>query len=35
MNDSVDLTRDATVKPDFYDTDLVAMLKELYEKYLG
>jgi len=31
MNDSVDLAREATVKPDFYDTDLVAMLKELYE----
>ncbi len=31
MNDSVDLARDITKKPDFYDYDLVKMLKELYE----
>ncbi len=30
MNDSVDLARDATKKPEFYDFDLVALLKELY-----
>ena len=34
MNDSVDLARDKTVKPDYYDTDLVAMLKELIGKGL-
>ncbi|MGE4267406.1 MAG: DsrE/DsrF/TusD sulfur relay family protein [Deferribacterales bacterium] len=34
MNDSVDLARDKTVKPDYYDTDLVAMLKELMGKGL-
>ncbi|DAB28326.1 MAG: sulfur reduction protein DsrE [Sulfurimonas sp. RIFOXYD12_FULL_33_39] len=32
MNDAVDLARDKTSKPDSYDYDLVAMLKELYEK---
>ena len=31
MNDSVDLAREATKKPDFYEFDLVQMLKELYE----
>lgn len=31
MNDSVDLARDATEKPEFYDHDLVKMLKELYK----
>jgi uncharacterized protein involved in oxidation of intracellular sulfur len=30
MNDSVDLARDVCIKPDTYDTDLVAMLKEMY-----
>jgi len=30
MNDSVDLARNATKKPEFYDFDLVEMLKELY-----
>lgn len=32
MNDSVDLARDCTVKPDSYDIDLVTMLKGLMEK---
>lgn len=31
MNDAVDLARDITKKPDFYDYDLVDMLKKLYE----
>jgi uncharacterized protein involved in oxidation of intracellular sulfur len=31
MNDSVDLARDSTKKPEFYDYDLVLMLKELYQ----
>ncbi len=31
MNDSVDMAREATKKPDFYEYDLVEMLKELYE----
>jgi len=31
MNDAVDLARNATKKPDFYDYDLVEMLKELYK----
>ena len=31
LNDSVDLAREATKKPDFYEYDLVQMLKELYE----
>ncbi len=31
MNDSVDLARDCNKKPDNYDNDLVAMLKEMYE----
>jgi uncharacterized protein involved in oxidation of intracellular sulfur len=31
MNDSVDLAREATKKPDFYEYDLVQMLKELYK----
>ncbi|ADV47074.1 DsrE/DsrF/TusD sulfur relay family protein [Nitratifractor salsuginis] len=30
MNDSVDLARECTLKPESYDHDLVAMLKELY-----
>ncbi|EQB40730.1 hypothetical protein M947_00325 [Sulfurimonas hongkongensis] len=30
MNDGVDLARDNTLKPEFYDFDLVAILKELY-----
>ena len=29
MNDSVDLAREATKKPDFYEYDLVEMLKQL------
>ena len=31
MNDSVDLARECNKKPDNYDNDLVAMLKEMYE----
>ena len=31
MSDAVDLARNATKKPDFYEYDLVQMLKELYE----
>ena len=31
MNDSVDLAREITKKPDFYEYDLVHMLKELYQ----
>ncbi|PIE43451.1 MAG: sulfur reduction protein DsrE [Gammaproteobacteria bacterium] len=31
MSDAVDLAREATQKPDFYDYDLVAMLKALYD----
>lgn len=30
MNDSVDLARESTKKPDLYEYDLVKMLKELY-----
>ena len=30
MNDSVDLARDCVKKPENYDNDLVAMLKEMY-----
>ncbi len=30
MNDAVDLARNTTKKPDFYDYDLVEILKELY-----
>jgi len=30
MNDGVDLARDTSKKPEFYDFDLVEMLKELY-----
>jgi uncharacterized protein involved in oxidation of intracellular sulfur len=30
MNDSVDLVREATKKPDTYDFDLVEMVRELY-----
>ncbi len=30
MNDGVDLARDATKKPEFYDFDLVEIIKELY-----
>jgi uncharacterized protein involved in oxidation of intracellular sulfur len=32
INDSVDLARDATKKPEGYDVDLVAMLKSLIKK---
>lgn len=32
MNDAVDLARESTKKPDFYDYDLVEMLKKLYEE---
>ena len=32
MNDAVDLARDETVKPDNYDYDLTAMLKDLYHR---
>jgi len=31
MSDSVDLARDCNKKPDSYDNDLVAMLKEMFE----
>ena len=31
MNDGVDLARESTLKPDHYDFDLVAVLKELYQ----
>jgi len=31
MNDSVDMAREVTKKFDFYEYDLVQMLKELYE----
>jgi len=31
MNDSVDLARDTTTKPEFYEFDLVQIIKELYE----
>lgn len=31
MNDGVDLARDSTKKPEFYDFDLVATLKELFQ----
>ncbi len=31
MNDSVDLARDTTKKPEFYEFDLVQILKELCE----
>ena len=31
MNDSVDLARNTTKKPEFYEFDLVQILKELYE----
>ena len=30
MNDSVDMARECYKKPESYDTDLVAMLKEMY-----
>ncbi len=30
MNDSVDLARDCVKKPEYYDNDLVLLLKELY-----
>jgi len=30
MNDAVDLARDKTVKPDYYEYDLVEMLKKMY-----
>lgn len=31
MNDAVDLARDIVAKPESYDHDLVAMLKDLYK----
>jgi len=31
MNDAVDLARDKMLKPESYDYDLVAMLKEMYK----
>jgi len=31
MSDAVDIARDATKKPEFYEYDLVAILKELYQ----
>jgi len=31
MNDAVDLARDSTKKPDFYDHDLVETVKNLYK----
>ena len=31
MNDAVDLARNATKKPDFYEYDLVEMLKDIYK----
>jgi uncharacterized protein involved in oxidation of intracellular sulfur len=31
MNDSVDLARESTVKPDIYEHDLVQLLKDLYK----
>lgn len=30
MNDAVDLARNSTIKPDFYDYDLVEMVQKLY-----
>lgn len=30
MNDAVDLARDKTMKPDYYEYDLVVMLKKMY-----
>jgi len=30
MNDAVDLARESTTKPEFYEYDLVAILKNLY-----
>ena len=30
MNDSVDLARNSTIKPDLYEYDLVLLLKDLY-----
>lgn len=35
MNDAVDLARDKCVKPEFYDNDLVEMLKNLIAKGVG
>lgn len=32
MSDAVDLARDTTKKPDFYDHDLIEMLKKLYHE---
>ncbi|GAX87178.1 conserved hypothetical protein [Lebetimonas natsushimae] len=31
MNDAVDMARDCNKKPENYDNDLVAMLKEMYQ----
>jgi uncharacterized protein involved in oxidation of intracellular sulfur len=35
MNDAVDLARNITKKPDFYEYDLVEILKNLYENGIG
>lgn len=35
MNDAVDLAREKTLKPEFYDHNLVEMLKELYQNGAG
>jgi len=35
MNDAVDLARSITKKPDFYEYDLVEILKDLYENGIG
>jgi uncharacterized protein involved in oxidation of intracellular sulfur len=32
MNDSVDLARESTIKPDNYDYDLVQLLKQMYNE---
>lgn len=32
MNNAVDLAREKSAKPDFYEYDLVAMLKKMYEQ---
>ena len=35
MNDAVDLARESTQKPEFYEFYLVTMLKELYKNGVG
>lgn len=35
MNDAVDLARDKTAKPEYYDYDLVEMLKKMYADGVG